>query len=246
MTYDEIVSSLQTMCEVPLNGSDDNFQRIVPAMFLYADGRIYRELLFLANEITQPVQLSARNREVVLPPAVINLRGVNICTPVTTSITMNTIRTPLERIPPQVLDYLWPQPLYRPNVPQKYAMIGGVASASPPQMMQHVLRFMPTPDQPYLIEVLGDIRPDPLSPANPTTYLSVTYPELFLCACMIFAAGYQRDFGAQADDPQRAQSWQAQYDYLKSGVMLEVARMRGEGPGFTAEPPAPAAQPRAP
>ena len=34
------------------------------------------------------------------------------------------------------------------------------------------------------------------------------YPELLLCACMVFASGYQRDFGAQAEDPQKAVSWE--------------------------------------
>jgi hypothetical protein len=105
---------------------------------------------------------------------------------------------------------------------------------------------MPTPDQNYPVEFMGDIRPLPLSNKNPETFLSVYYPEMFMAACMIFAAGYQRDFGAQAEDPQRATSWESTYSNLRMGVTLEAARMRGEGPGYAAVMPAPLAQPRAP
>jgi hypothetical protein len=87
--------------------------------------------------------------------------------------------------------------------------------------------------------LFGDIRPFPLSADNPETYLSVYYPELFLCACMVFGSGYQRDFGAQSDDPQRAVSWEGQYTYLRQGVALEAMRMRGAGPPVPAAAPAP-------
>jgi hypothetical protein len=252
MNYDEMVEALKVMNEVPLNNTDDAFQRIVPRMFAYADGRIYREIVFLQLLMTQtqPVTLTARNRDVPLPTSVMALRNVNVCTPAG-AITPYTKHTPLDRVPPEALDFFWPQPSFRPGVPQKYAVVGGFAPVdptlqNPPQALQLTVRFMPTPDQAYPVEFLGDIRPLPLSNANPETFLSVYYPELFLAACMIFAAGYQRDFGAQAEDPQRAQSWETQYGNLRMGVTLEAARMRGEGPGFTAAMPAPLAQPRAP
>jgi hypothetical protein len=237
------------MNEVPLNNTDENFTRIVPRMFLYADGRIYRELMFLQTFMTQPSTLIVRNRELALPASVMNLRGINLCTPAI-AIGPTTKRTPLERVPSDILDYLWPQSSFRPGPPVKYGVIGGIAPVTVPpaasQVLQLTVRFMPTPDQAYPVEFLGDIRPLPPSSSNPETYLTVYYPELYMAACMIFAAGYQRDFGAQAEDPQRAQSWEAQYSNLKASAMLEAARMRGEGPGFTAVTPAPMAQPRAP
>jgi hypothetical protein len=256
MTYDEVIEQLKTMNEVPLNDSDENFRRILPSMFAYADGRIYREIVFLQVLMTQaqPVTLTARNREVLLPTSVMALRSVNLITPAGSGnvITISGKRTPLERIQPDVLDYLWPQESFRRGPPQKYAVIGGFAPpivpapANPSQALQLRVRFMPTPDQNYPVEFMGDIRPLPLSNKNPETFLSVYYPEMFIAACMIFAAGYQRDFGAQAEDPQRASSWETQYSNLRMGVTLEAARMRGEGPGFTAVMPAPLAQPRAP
>lgn len=245
MTFDDTIAALMTLNEVPLNGSDENFVRIIPAMMLYADGLIYRDLTFLATTTTQPITLTARNREVALPLTVKALRAINVCTPAG-AITTNSNRKSLERIPPEILDVFWPQATFQPGVPQKYAVVGQVAPVPvpppvppPPQIMQHVIRLMPTPDQAYSAEVLGDIRPLPLSEDNPQTYLSVTYPELLICACMIFASGYQRDFGAQSDDPRMGQSWTNQYNVLKAGVMLEAGRMRGLSAAAAAAPGAP-------
>jgi hypothetical protein len=50
---------------------------------------------------------------------------------------------------------------------------------------------------------------------------------------MIFITGYQRDFGAQSDNPQQAQSWEAQYNNLVKGAMLESLRQKFSGPGWT-------------
>ena len=241
MTYDEIVEALKVLNEVPLNNSDENFMRILPTIFLYADGRIYRDLVFLQTTIFQPGTLVARNRELALPVSVLVLKGINLCTP-PQPISTTSKRTPLERVPPDVLDFFWPQSSFRPGQPQKYAVIGTPPSATAPQTLGLTVRFMPTPDAAYPVEFHGDIRPLPPSNKNQETYLTVTYPELYIAACMIACAGYQRDFGAQADDPARAQSWEGQYGSLRQGVMLEVARMRGEGPGYTASTPAPAAQ----
>jgi hypothetical protein len=245
MTFDEVIAALMTLNEVPFNNSDENFIRIIPAMMLYADGRIYRDLTFLATTTTQPITLVPFNREVALPLSIKAMRAINVLTPAG-AITTNSRRKPLERIPSEVLDFFWPQSTFRPGVPQKYAVTGQIApmmipipSPPPPQVMQHVIRLMPTPDQAYSAEVLGDIRPDPLSEANPQTYLSVTYPELLIACCMIFASGYQRDFGAQSDDPRMAQSWETQYGALKQGVMLEAGRMRGLAPQAAALPGAP-------
>ena len=237
MTFDEVVAALMTLNEVPFNNTDENFIRIIPSMMLYADGRIYRELTFLATTTTQPITLIARNREIALPLSVVAMRSINVCTP-SGPITVNSKRRPLERIPAEVLDVFWPQSSFQPGVPQKYAVVGQQVLAVP-QTMQHIIRLMPTPDLSYSAEVLGDIRPLPLSEDNPQTYLSVTYPELLIACCMIFASGYQRDFGAQSDDPRMAQSWEAQYGLLKQGVMLEAGRMRGLPTQVAAQPGTP-------
>lgn len=223
MTYDEVVSQLKTLLSVELNDEDFNFTRIIPGMFLYADGRIYRELRFLAKKITQPTQLVALNREFDLPSNVRVLRAINVMTPLG-PISYTSKRNPLERISAEMLDFAWPQASFKPGIPQKYAVLGTQEVGSD---VSYIVRLMPTPDKAYAAELVGDIRPDPLAPENPETFLSVMYPELFIAACMVFGTGYQRDYGAQSDDPGRAVSWESQYASLRQGVMLEVARMAG-------------------
>lgn len=262
MTYNEAVSWLQTMLDIPLNQTDINFQRLVPAMFLYAEGRIYTDLAFLVTTITQQQRLTALNRELILPDSVRTVEAISVCTPAG-PVTITSKRTPLDRVSSVALDMFWPQASFKPNMPKKYALIGGTplptmttpfALTPPPplpavplQQWFQIVRMMPTPDKSYIIELTGVVRPKTLSPTNSETFLSTRYPELLLCACMVFGSGYQRDYGAQADDPQRAVSWETQYKALAQGVLIEQARIRGEGPGFTAQPPAPLAQsPRAP
>jgi len=236
MTYDEVVSQLKTMLAVEMNDEDANFTRIIPGMMLYADGRIYRELPILARKITQPVTLVALSREFGVPVNVRALRAINVCTPVG-PISYTSKRKPLERISIESLDFFWPQASYKPGVPEKYAVLGTKGSG---EDVSYIVRVMPTPDRAYSAELLGDIRPEPLSPENPQTFLSVAYPELLIAVCMVYGTGYQRDFGAQSDDPQRAVSWEGQYQSLRQGVMLEVARMAGVQPEAAAAP-APAA-----
>lgn len=237
MTYDEFVKALQTLCWVPLNQTDENFKRILPQLITYGENRIYRECDFLATLNATTALLGANVRETVPPSSVIVLRGINVFTPVGAPTNTSTRRI-LERISPEALDMFWPQASLTPGVPQKYALIGATA-VGPPQALSYVVRFMPEPDQAYTAEFTGVIRPASLSPTNTTTLLSLKYSDLLLAACMVMAAGYQRDFGAMAEDPQKALSWEGTYNSLRTGVMLEAARQRGEGADFTSMPDAP-------
>ena len=263
MNYDEIMTTLMTLAAVPLNAEDDKFQRIIPATFLYADGRIYRELSFLATDVTQPVTLVANERETLLPADVVHVRSIDVCTPVG-PITRNSRRHPLERISPEALRMFWPQPSFKPGVPKKYAIVGVrpplEVLPQPPQIgtqplppnfaserFVYAVHLMPSPDRAYTAEVFAGVQPKVLSQSNPETFLSVYYSELFIAACMVFITGYQRDYGAASDDPQRAVSWEGNYKVLRESIALEAAMQRGEGPGFTALPPAGVAQqPRSP
>src|SRR5215813_12678822 len=106
-----------------MNDEDFNFTRVIPSMMLYADGRIFRDIPFLAQKITQPTTLVALNREFQMPANVRVLRAINVCTPVG-PITVTSKRNPLERISVEALDFFWPQASYKPGVSQKYAVLG--------------------------------------------------------------------------------------------------------------------------
>ena len=263
MNYGEILSALMTLAAVPLNEEDDKFQRIIPATFNYAEGRIYRELNFLATDVTQPFTLVAQERETLLPADVITPRSISVCTP-PGEITRNSRRYFPERISPEALDMFWPQANFKPGMPKKYTIVGVrpplAVLPQPPQTgtqplppnfaserFVYAVRFMPSPDRAYTAEVFGGVQPKVLSQSNPETFLSVYYSEILIAACMVFITGYQRDYGAASDDPQRAISWEGNYTKLREGIALEAGMQRGEGPSFTALPPAGMAQqPRSP
>jgi hypothetical protein len=238
MNYDQVLKHLMTMSEIPLNQEDENFKRIIPLMFAYAENRIYRELEFLATTTKTTGALVADVADVALPQKVLVLRALNVfaMSPSLWAIGGNrknvlTKYTP-ERISPEAMDMFWPQNELLPGLsrmPRQYAVIGNESVGVPPftQVLSYTIRLMPVPDQNYAVEFLGVIRPETLSPTNTVTYLSETYPELLCAACMVFIAGYQRDFGAQAEDPQKAMSWNGVYESLRASVMLEAGRMKG-------------------
>ena len=93
--------------------------------------------------------------------------------------------------------------------------------------------FGPSPNASYYVEVIGTIRPEALSVTNTTTAITTYIPDVFMAASMVFASGYMRNFGSQADDPKMAQSWEAQYQTLKASTSAEQARQRFESWGWS-------------
>lgn len=101
----------------------------------------------------------------------------------------------------------------------------------------------PWPDQTYTIECIGTIQPAPLSATNTTTFLSLYLPDLLTAAMMIFMSGYQRDFGAQSDDPAQAQSWSGQYDKLFASANVVEMRKKYSAEAWSSLSPTPIATP---
>ena len=73
--------------------------------------------------------------------------------------------------------------------------------------------------------------------SNTTTILTTYVPDLFMAASMVFASGYMRNFGSQADDPRMSQSWENQYQLLKASAQTELARQRFESWGWSSGSP---------
>jgi len=82
-----------------------------------------------------------------------------------------------------------------------------------------------------------------LSATNPTTFISLYLPDVFIMASMIYVSGYQRNFGRQSDDPAMAQSYENQYQTLLKGAAVEEARKKFESTGWTSQSPSPVASP---
>jgi len=215
--------------------SDSNFQGILPSIIDYAEQRIYRELDLLSTVVRDTTgSLTANSRDFVLPVGsqgkFVVTNGINVFTPVGTT----TKRNPMVPTSRDFIDLAWPsaQSVSTTDIPSYFAMIDD----------QHIIVGKP-PGANFTVEVIGTIRPTPLSGTNPSTFLTQYLPDLWMAATMIFASGYQKNFGSQADQPQMAQSWESQYQLLKSSADLENMRKKWQATNWTSQNNSPFATP---
>lgn len=241
LTYSTYVQAVQNELNIPTDNADTSFQNIVPRGIEYAELRIYRDMDFLATLGSQTATLTASNRNVALPPSIVVCQDVNVITPVSATIPDNGIRNPLTRVSIEFLNAIYTSSA-NPTIPQYYALIGTPTTAgSIISVGTYNIQLGPFPDQAYTAEVIGTVRPSPLSQTNPATFLSTYLPDLFLAASLVFFFGWQRDFGAQSDNPQTAQSWENQYATLKAGVNIEEIRKKAASVSWSPFIPTPQA-----
>lgn len=126
-----------------------------------------------------------------------------------------TGQPPLEPVTRDFLDYAWPDnsSLGSTILPQQWCPND-----------QTSVYVGPAPATALGFEVVGTMRIPQLSVDNYSNALTQFWPDLYLAASMVFFSGYQRDFGAQAEDPKMAQSWESQYQALLSSAKVEEAR----------------------
>jgi hypothetical protein len=206
---------------------DPNFSAIVPGTIDYAEQRIYRDLNLVATRVADTSKSTTPNqREFDLPAAhgtFITVTGVNVITPAGTDITNTTpssvtpTRTALASATRNLVDYIAPSEIAASSdqTPSMYYMRD-----------QDTIVLGPSPGGAFQVEVVGTIRPTPLSASNPTTFLCTYLPDLFIAASMVFLSGWMRNFGSQADDPKMAMSWEATYQQLLQSAQAEEARRR--------------------
>ncbi len=234
MTYNEWLLRLQAAAVTTDN--DTVFLDYVPNFIDLAEQQCYRDLDLLSTVVRDTsADCTANDRNFTLPSALgrfVIVNGLNIVTPFGDTVATGT-RTRLTQLSIDALDTLWPSntAASATTVPQYFAMI-----------TDQTLAFGPPPGNDFQVEVVGTIRPTPLSSDNPTTYLTLYLPDLFFAASMVAVAGYQRNFGAQADDPKMAVSWDNEYKMRLSSANLEEQRKRFAGAGWTSVSPAPVAQ----
>ena len=215
MTYTEIVTALSQLSVMPT--TDTNFAAILPSTFAYAEGRITRELDLMAANVRDATSSTvALNRNFTIPTTLgtfLVVDGINVITPASTAPDSGT-RVMLQPASRDFLDYAWPATTGA-TVPAYFAYLSQDTYSSPAQTQ---IIFGPWPDSTYRVEVIGKIQPAALSSTNTTTWLSANLPDLYIAACMIYLSGWQRNFGAQADDVRSAQSWETQYTTLRDSA----------------------------
>jgi hypothetical protein len=240
ITYSSYVSDIAAITLISstiLVNGDNNFPvGILPAAIDYAEGRLYRDLdLPVVSVVDTSVTCSSGVRTISLStvsgePLVIE--RINLFSSAGTT-SSNGTRVPLTPASLAVVDMIYPTALSSQcGQPEFFARINNTS-----------LELGPTPDQPYGIEMEFTIRPSPLSATNSSTWLTQNVPELMIAASMVFMSGYMRDFGSQSDNPQMAQSWEAQYKALVASQGVDVQRMKFFSAAWTSQQPSPLATP---
>ena len=239
LTYTTYLSALSTLTAIPTTNTD--FVAIVPNVIDYAEGRIYRELDMLVEDVRDSSSSTTTlDRNFTLPTTVgvfQIISGINIITPAATAPDSGT-RVPLTPVSRDVLDMIWPSTTGA-TVPSMFCYLSQSSLSG-----QKNIILGPWPDAVYRVEVIGKIIPTPLSATNPTTFLTTYLPDLFLAASMVFMTGYERNWGAQADDPKSAMSWEQQYQTLMASADKREARKRFAGASWTSKQPEPTAVPQ--
>jgi hypothetical protein len=205
-----------------------DFASLYPRATSYAESRICQEIPLLANR-TRNTTLSVTGGSPVLdlapitPPLMVQ-EGFALVTP--------TGAWAFDKASLDFIEMFWPtgsasmNPSLADNIGRYWAMRD-----------ETIMVLAPTPDATYQAVSTGLFQPTPISAAVPSTYLSTTYPDLLVAGCMVFMEGaLRRNFGAQADDPKQALSWEGQYVQLRDACAFEEARRRGIAPNIPRPP----------
>lgn len=248
-TLQSALAAAMVQAESPYTTLPPNFVTLLPRAIEYAEARIYRELVLLATQ-TQDSSLQTVVGQKYLPPLstmstpCIVVEGVSLSVLIS-EITFNgqpiTFHTdPIlfsesiggsyvyDKSNLSVVDSSWSNQIMTMS-PQAATWVGRYWAL----VDNNTIVLSPTPDGIYAVTITGLFQPTPLSALNPTTYLATQYPELMLAACMVWlAGGLTRNFGAQADEPKFAMSWETQYQMLLASASDEEHRRRGMAPNM--------------
>lgn len=227
LTYNTFTTSLANMIVVPVN--DPNYVTALPNIIDDAEQRLYRELDLLSTvTLDDSGSMTTGIRQYSLP----TFQGRFVVTnSISALLNANTNLSPMD---PVSLDYMfavWPGEAGA-GLPNCYAMI-----------TDQIFIVGPAPDQPYGFRVVGTIRPTPLSASNPTTFLSLYLPDVFLAAALVMSAGYQLNFSAAGDNPQAGVTWETHVKTLLASAKTEELRKRYGSEGWTSKGPNPLATP---
>ena len=213
--------------------ADPAYQIILPQMITYAENRMYRDLDFLFTSTSiSGYAVSGGTRSITIPEGtIVVLEQINLITPPGQTNPDLGTRNPMLPTTKEFLDAVYGSSTYT-AVPQYFCPFN-----------DNLYLVGPFADQTYFVEIVGTYRPASLSATNTTTFISLYLPDVFIMASMIYISAYQRNFGRMSDDPQMAQSYEAQYQTLLKGAVVEEARKKFESSGWTSQSPSPVATP---
>lgn len=233
LNYTQYVNSLANLMVVP--ASDANFQIDLPNIIDYAELRLYRKLDLLDTSVRDSsAALTAGSRNFNLPSTLgtfVVVDEINVVSPAGTSNPDSGTRNQLVPNSEEYLNMAWSS-VAGSTIPQFFAMVD-----------QGLIIVGPWPNAAYQVEVIGSIRPQPLSSTNLTTLLSTYWPDLFIAASMVRAAGYLKNYGQGVDDPKMGPTWESTLQELINGADVEEMRKKFETAGWSSKDPTPLATP---
>tara|TARA_R110000868_G_C10928680_1_gene766194 strand:+ start:797 stop:1537 length:741 start_codon:yes stop_codon:yes gene_type:complete len=236
-TYKTQIAEMAVVAE-----DDVNFLAILPSMIDYATLRINRDLDLLITSASLSgvdYKLTAGNRNLSfdqnLPDGsyFVVSEQINLITPAGQSNLDESTRVPLLPTTKEFLDAVFGSSVVENRAQPKYFV----------PFNDTLFLVGPVPETDYYVEVVGTVRPAPLSESVTSNFISQYLPDLLIMASMIYISAYQRNFGRQSDDPQMAQSYESQYGMLLKSAMVEEARKKFEGAAWSSQAPAPVASP---
>lgn len=201
MTYTDLVARLNAALGDD-HTTDSDWASFLPSIIEQAELRCYRDVDFLALRKTASVTLAQSVASFTAPTDWLLGQGVRL----------TSSNTTLDRRDPTFVS------AYGGTGTPKYW-------AEP---TQGTIALAPTPSSSLAAELTYHYRPATLTQANPTTWLAANAPDLLFAACMVVATGYLRNYGAQADDPKMALSWEQSYRTALEGVRREEGRRKGD------------------
>lgn len=210
--YTQYVTALANTLILP--SDDTNYLTELPRIIDDAEQRIYRELDLLTQIVRdQTGAFIANSRNFTFPQHFVVCESLNYFTPAGAT----TNRFQLVPTTREFIDNVWPNETAASasDVPVYYAMI-----------TDQTIIVGPPPGANYTVEVVGTVRPAPLSATNTTTYLTQYLPDLFFAASCVFGFGYLQNFSAMGDNPQSAISWESHYQALKGSADIEELRKK--------------------
>ena len=169
MTYDELVTNIRNYTEVDSNVFPNS---VIDTFITMAENRILRDIDLDVFKLEATANMTAGNRFLVAPSDILTHRYI--------MVTLNGEQTFLDFRDTSFMKEYWPDSTVT-GTPKYYSVWN-----------QNTFYIAPTPNASYEVQLGYIYKPQQLSSANPTTWVSTDAPEALLYACLIQAYSYTK------------------------------------------------------
>ena len=180
-TYSTLTTAIQNYTEV---GTSVLSSTITDQFIDNAETQIFRDIPIDANRKEMIGNLTASTDNVYTPAGTLYVRGVQVYT--STSAATGTNSWLIKKDISYLREYDAAETTT--GTPKYYAMSGGATGKG--ATTSGKITVVPTPDSAYTYKIHYSAKPEGLSSANTTTYLSINFGNGLLYACLVEAYGY--------------------------------------------------------